>query len=392
LSYALSFVALFSAVASLGLDSVIAREMVGCEQETPTILGTSLLLKFGGSTLAAGIIWIATEIIDHDASINVLIIIITTGLLFNPLTVFESFFQARVLSKYTAFAQMVSFAAHSVFQAVLVFSGAPLFWFALSNFLNIALTGVLLAGCYRYQGQTLTALKVSGGIAKSLLSDSWPLILSGLAIMVFMKIDQVMIKSMMSSESVGIYSIAVRLSETWHFVPNLIVGSIFPAIVNARRDDLDRFNRRMQQLFNMMGVMAYGIAIPLTLFSKEIISVLFGVQYLDASMVLNIHVWSGVFVFFGIAHAPWVIIEGRSTLILYRTLGTALLNVLLNLLLIPQIGINGAAIATLISCAISSYFFDLITKCTYRAFAMKTRALFLADLFFTLIEFFRRGK
>ena len=96
------------------------------------------------------------------------------------------------------------------------------------------------------------------GIAKQLLKDSWPLIFSAIVVMIYMRIDQIIIKEMLGEYEVGIYSAAVRLSEGCYFIPMLITASLFPAILNGKKQSEELYKQRLQHLYTLMVWMAIG--------------------------------------------------------------------------------------------------------------------------------------
>ena len=126
-----------------------------------------------------------------------------------------------------------------------------------------------------------------------------------------------------------------------------------------------------------MVIIALSITFITMIFSKLIIIQLFGVTFNKAAQVLNIYIWASVFVFLGVVTSKWYIIENLNKLSFYRSLFSALLNILLNYILIPIYGINGAAISTLIAYSIQVYFSNLFFKKTRQFFYLQTNALFL---------------
>jgi O-antigen/teichoic acid export membrane protein len=167
--------------------------------------------------------------------------------------------------------------------------------------------------------------------------------------MIYMKIDQVMLKHMMSEEAVGFYAAAVRLCEAWYFVPVTICNSIFPAIVNAKNVSEEFYNNRMQKLYDLLTWLAISIAIPVTIFSNQIIVLLFGSEFVSAAPVLTIYIWAGIAIFLGVASSQYLVNENLTKLLFLRALIGMALNVVLNIVLIPIYGIVGSAIATLVS-------------------------------------------
>jgi O-antigen/teichoic acid export membrane protein len=194
-----------------------------------------------------------------------------------------------------------------------------------------------------------------------------------------MKIDQVMIKEMIGVEAVGQYAAAVRISETWYFIPMMIASSLFPAIINAKKVSEELYYLRLQKLYDLMVWMAIAIALPMTFLSDWVVHFLYGEQYNQAGGVLMIHVWTGLNLSIGIVWGKWIISENKQIITLYGyTLGV-FVNVMLNYLLIEKYGIQGAAFATLIS-----YF--SISLVVYLCYKPKTTFSLLFKSFFILLR------
>ena len=191
-----------------------------------------------------------------------------------------------------------------------------------------------------------------------------------------MRIDQVMIKEIMDTGAVGNYAVAVRLSEVWYFIPMAITSSLFPAIIDAKKISEKLYYERLQKLYALMTWLAIGIALPITFLADDIIRLLFGMQYQDAAGVLVIYVWAGVFVFLGVASSQYLIVENYTRISFFRTAIGAIVNVGLNIILIPKYGINGAAMATLISYFLSTFFICFIPKTSKQAVLMLKSFIF----------------
>jgi O-antigen/teichoic acid export membrane protein len=375
LSYAGSFVGLFMALATLGLDGIMVRELVKTPERRDELLGTAFWLKAGGAILMFAGIAAAVPFTHNDTQTNILIVIIAFAVIFQAFNVIDFNYQAEVKSKYVVYAQLVSLVISSITKLVFVWIAAPLVWFACV----ILLDAVVLAA-----GMTAMYLKNTGKIwywkwrwqtAKELFRDSWPLILSGMVISIYMKIDQVMIKEMLDAEQVGLYAAAVKLSEAWYFVPVAITSSVFPAIINAKKQSEELYYQRLQKLYDLMVWLAVAIALPTTFLAPWVIRVLYGEAFLPAAGVLSIHIWAGVFVFLGVASGKWFITENFMKLSFYRTFFGAIGNVVFNLIFIPILHIKGAAMGTLLANFLAAYFFDVINLKTRKNFLMKTKSL-----------------
>jgi len=197
--------------------------------------------------------------------------------------------------------------------------------------------------------------------------------------MIYMRIDQIMLSEMVNDYEVGTYSAALKLSEIWYIIPAIICNSFFPSIIEAKKLSQKNYFRRIQKLFDILLLISLLIAVFVTLFSSLIIDVLYGDQYKNAAIILAIHIWTAVFVFLGVGSSNFFIIENLQIKGLTRTVLGAVLNIILNLILIPKFLAVGAAVATLISQFFSSYGFDLLSRKTYVLFKMKTRSILFVN-------------
>ena len=375
LSYAMSFVGLFTALATLGLDGIMVRELVKNPDRRDELLGTAFWLKAGGAILMWMGIVAAIPFTHNDTQTNILIAIIAFAVIFQAVNVIDFNYQAEVKSKYVVYAQFVQLIVSSITKLIFVWIAAPLVWFACVFLLDAVVLAVALLAVYLKNTGKVWYWKWRWETAIVLLKDSWPLILSGMVISIYMKIDQVMIKEMLGAEQVGHYAAAVRLSEAWYFVPMAITSSVFPAIINAKKQSEGLYYQRLQKLYDLMVWLAVAIALPTTFFAPWVIRVLYGDAFLQASGVLSIHIWAGVFVFLGVACSKWFIVENYIKKNFYRTFIGMLTNVVLNLILIPLYGIYGAAIATLLGQMTANLIYDIFDKQTYPSLKLKINAL-----------------
>ena len=389
LNYAIAIVGIFTAFAALGLDSIVVRELVKDETNKYEIIGTSFFLKIIGALLTLFFIYIFTSILPNDSLTNSILFIIASSTIFHSFNVIDFYFQSKVLSRYVVYANVVSLFLSSIVKIVLILNNSPLIAFALAILFDSFILGIGLIYYYFSLNQirNIYYYKFSIETAKSLLNDSWPLILSGVFISIYMKIDQVMINAFLGSEAVGIYSAAARLSEAIYFIPVVVSASLFPAIVNAKNNNNKLiYYSRLQKLYDFMVWTAILIALPIMLFSTNIVNVLYGQEYAQSSTILIIHIWTSVFVFLGVASGKWFVSENFMKLYLLRSFYGVLCNVVLNLIMIPIYGIEGAAVATLFGYAVVAYFSDLFNIKTRRNFKMKTKALLVWRFFKTLKE------
>ncbi|MEH2155264.1 flippase [Nostoc sp.] len=375
-NYALAFVALFSPIFTLGLDDVVVRHLVRQSSNKEEILGTTFWLKLLGGIasvlLAVGTMFFLGE---HETLKIWLVAILGLAGIFRASDTIELWFQSQVQSKYTVIAKNTAFLLNTVIKIALILTKAPLLAFAWVTLAEFAMSAIGLLIVYQVKGSSLWLWRWSFAAAKTLLKESLPLIFSGFAIMIFMRIDQVMLGQMIGDSEVGVYSAAVRVSEIWYFLPGAIVSSVAPAIYAAKEKSESLYYQRIGQLLSLMTCISLAIALPMSFLSDKIIMVMFGSGYADAGAILAVHIWTSLFVFMGLATSPWFIAEGLNHVSLGKTLFGAILNIILNLLLIPKYSGLGAAIATIISQAAAAFICNAFDSRTQKIFKIQVRSL-----------------
>lgn len=380
-NYAAAFVALFGPVASLGLDSLVIRRLVHDSSAKEEILGTTFCLKFVGAILALLLAFGTIFFSNNDEPLTVwLVIILAVPGFFLAFDTIDIWFQSQVKSKYTVIAKNTAFLAITLLKIILITLKAPLLAFAYATSAEVVLGAVGLAIAYRFNKYSVWSWRWKFSVAKSLLSESWPLIFSGFAILIYMKIDQIMLGQMVGKEAVGIYAAAARISEVWYFIPTTIVSSCAPSIYAAKKEANETlYYGRIKKLLRLLMLISFTIALPMTFLSGTIINLLFGNGYAEAGTVLAIHIWASLFVFSGVATAPYFIAEGLTHLSMYRTIIGGITNVILNLFLIPAYSGVGAAIATVISYAVGSFLANGINPRTRKIFILQLKSLLLLN-------------
>ncbi len=381
LSYAQSFVALFAAISTLGVDQIVVRELVKYPEKEKELLGTAFVLRVFGAIVTLGVLMLSVNFTTNDAYTNALIFIMGSATVFQAFKVIELYFQAKVMSKYAVIANIISVSISSIVKIILILYKAPLIDFAWV----VLFDSFVLAAGYLYffeKKSSFNFFKLQAKItsAISILKVSWPLILSGIAITIYMRIDQVMIKDMLDNKAVGNYAAAVKLSEVWYFIPMVITSSLFPAVINAKKIDSKVYYERLQKLYDMMVWMAIAIALPTTFISDRVINLLYGANYSEAGSVLKIYIWAGLFTFLGVASSQYLISENFTKISFYRTLIGSIVNVTLNFFLIPEFGINGAAFATLLSYFTATFFIFFPQKTRKQAVMMINSIFFVSIL------------
>jgi O-antigen/teichoic acid export membrane protein len=362
INYVLAFVGIFGFIANLGINEILIRELVKFPEKRNKLLGTSFLLLALSGILAFLISLITVFIYEDNNLIRTLIILYSTIFLLSPLNIIASYFQATLQAKKNALAQIIGTILVSLFKVFLILSGKGVIWIIFAFILDYIIGAILYILNYLRSDLNIFEWRFDKEIIKQFISASFLLMLSSATGYLLLKIDQVMIGNYLQEKSVGIYAAAVKLTEIWYFVPLIISSSLFPAIINAKTLSKELYYNRLKKLFIFLFSIAILIAIPTTFLSTLIIKIVYGSEYLQSVQILQIYIWSSIGFFMTIGINKYLIVENKLKSIFLYNLFSAMLNIVLNMILIPKIGISGSAWATLISYSISPVIVFIIYK------------------------------
>ena len=375
-SFAQAFVALFGPLTYLGLGGLVVKDLVEHPEQAHEITGTTLAAKIASACLSFLLIIVIGRSVS-DGSHLLYAILIVTGftVMARPLSVCELWFQSRVQSKYAALASLISFSLRALVFLLLIFDKRGVLAFVVAGALAAGLNGLLLGVFCSLKGGALRLWRFSWSKARDLLGKSWLLMLAGWGAIISLKIDQLMLGKMSGQTEVGVYAAAVRISELFYFLPAFIALSAFPGLVRLRSDSPAEYNRRFQALFDVLTWLAIPFALLVTFTAGPIIRLLFGQDFSGAAVILTIHTWACIFVFMGEGLGKWFISENVLILSPICHFSAAAVNILLNLVLIPRFGGLGAAVATVVSCAVDAFAVCLFHPTARRAGFMMAKSL-----------------
>ncbi len=349
LMYAYSFVFIFSPFFSLGLDTVTEKHLISSPKKEKTYLATVFFMKVVGSSIAFIFIFISWLFLPTGQEDKILIGLLGLSFFFQQVSVFDLFFRANILAKYISFAKFSGLLVKGFIIVVLLYLDASLIWFAASyaieTFISFIITGIFYYKKRRETRGTLIDFK----LINKLITESLPLMFAGIAIVLYSRIDQIMLKHYLSSSAVGVYSVAVQLAESWYFVPIAIASSVFPAIVKAKKKSEELYYQTLHYFSGITITFSFLVILIFVFFGKSLILLLYGEDYIGVSTVLSIYSFAGVMAAFGVFWGKWVVIENLQLFQFYMQVGVAVLNIILNVTFIPYWGIEGAAIATAVS-------------------------------------------
>lgn len=348
IDYAAAYVTFFASLCNLGINSVIIKVLADHPEEEGTVIGTTLVLRAVSSFLSAIMMVGIVMVIDRGEPVTIVVVALSSiGLLFQVLDTLKQWFQSRLQSKYAAIATTISYAIMSGYKLVLLMTGKSVEWFALATSVEYLGISVLLYIAYKRNGGPKFAF--SRNMARELLKTSSSFIVSGLMVSVYATTDKLMLKQLMDDASVGYYGLAVTLSGTWGFLLQAVIDSVYPSVINAHSQSAEAFARRNRQLYALVLYAAGSISLIVCLLADPIVRILYGAAYLPAVAPLRIVVWYTAFSYLGVARNAWMVCENCQKYLQLLYTSAAVINVVLNWILIPVWGGAGAALASLVT-------------------------------------------
>jgi O-antigen/teichoic acid export membrane protein len=356
LNYLISFMAILAPFASVGLNALVTREVVNNNESTGTVLGTSFFMRLLGGFFALVVVIVAIVLFQLDLALSGhWFILAAIANSFTAGYVIDLYFQAKVKSHYVVKVRTAILVIASAAKFTAVSLSADLSTFLIIFIAEPIFTAILLFIVYKYvDGKEQWRVNKKYGF--TLVHQSKWLIFSGFMSVIYLKIDQLMLGQMVGMDEVGVYAVAVRLSEVWYFFPAALVASFFPRLLLAKKESSQVYSKQLQQLCDVLFWSAVLLALVIYFCADFIVVLMFGENYVKSAILLQIHIWAGVFIFMRALLSKWFIAEHLLVFSLSTHGIAAVVNVLLNLWWIPLWGGEGAAWATLISYATSSYF------------------------------------
>jgi O-antigen/teichoic acid export membrane protein len=351
LSYAQSFIAIFSMFASLGIDQILFRDLVANPEKENEIIGTSLAIKLLFGTLTILTTVSIVFFTNSDPVLSLLVLILSLSFIVEPFGITSNVFSARVKSKYSTFSKIITSIIIPVLKLIIIFFGKGIIFFAFIIILEILINVTISLFFYiRVFRRSPFQWYTNKQYGITLIKRSLPILLAGTSGYLFARIDQVMLLHELGPTSVGLYQGAVQITElVAGFLPGVIIASVIPALINAKKRSVFEYFHRLRQLLIFVISTSFIIILTISLLAPYIVAILYGESFADTTFILQIYVWSSLFYMVILILQQHLINENKTKEFFYISASTAVLNIILNITLIPIYGTFGAAIATILS-------------------------------------------
>jgi O-antigen/teichoic acid export membrane protein len=377
LAYALAYIAFFSAIANLGMDGVIVRDIAQGKIAASDLLGTAFVLRII-TGIICWLIAVGSIALTEDTHSAWLVALAGGSLVFQAADTVDLWFQSQSQSRRTVIAKIIAYMISNGAKIALILAKAPLIAFAAVMAADALIAAIGLTLAYRRYPSN-GRWKFLTRASMKLLKESWPFMLSGFSVMVYMRIDQIMIKHILGERDLGIYSAALTLSQVMQVAPMIMATSLMPLVSQKRGIGGYEYQLFITQIFRVFFLGSMALALFLAVLAPFIVSAMFGHDYVEAVLVLQILIFSNVLISLGIAHGLWLINEKRSLVRLIGTAAAGCIAIIGNYFLLKPYGLPAAAFVTIISQFVAAVGINIFLDRV--GFRMQLRAISFINLY-----------
>ena len=377
LSYALAIISIFIVISKLGMDSILVRDIANQKEGRSLYVSSALLLMSAIGFLLYIIACAGIYLVENDFKVVFAVWVLAGGILFQSCYVVDYYYQAGFQAKYSAISKSMALLLSSALKIGAVHFNMDFYiviWLYMIDHILVALSLLI---CFALKNKSDLHFKIKLGVLGELVRSSWPMVIASLASILYMRVDQVMIKSILGVEELGYYAAAIKIYEGWIIIPMIICISLLPAISEKRagsRGDYEKFMVRIFSGVFWLGIIASLVAVA---FGEAMIELTFGAEFSRSVEPFIIVMLSASFTALGSATARYLVVEGMEKKIATRTLLALCLNVALNYALIPLYGVSGAAFATFMTILFSNYLINYFDSRLVRLRLICNRAIML---------------
>lgn len=379
INYVAAYVSFFSSITSLGLSVIVIKEISMGKEDDNEVIWTGILMRFLTAVFSTIAVIALVSITDKSDPLMVKIAILESiAILASAFDTFMYWFQGKLLGKYTSIASVVAYIGMSLYRIYLLANNADILWFAFATSVDTLLLSLILMLCYIRENGFHP--KVSVRLGKSLMKQSYHYMISGLIAILYSKIDQIMLKQMLDTYSVGLYTAALTIAGLWGMIPSAFIQSVSPILYKNAEENRGMFYKRLRQSYAGIWLLNICWSLGVSIFSYWVIYLLYGKAYLGARGALVIVVWYTGITSIGSLTQVYLATENKNKYVNYFALAGLVTDVVLNALLIPKMGILGAAIATLVTYTVIHIVMPLAIKDTRDAGRLIIQGMLFRDV------------
>lgn len=346
-SFVFAFVSFFSIISELGVYQIVLRDIPRSPERTGKLIGNAIIIKIILSVLAYILAVFIINIMGYPQETIIAVQIAAVSLLIDIFNIYGVVYEANLKMKYSVF---FFFVGHVLMLGLILL--ITYFDFGLNLVILATMAGTAIQNFLTYIYSTKyvkVKFKIDLSVCKNLIKESLPLALSSVFTIIYYRIDMVMLSMMVGDAAVGVYSAAYRISETFLFLPGILMSSLFPLMSkffeNSNETLAFSYEKSAKYLFSLALPMAVGT----TILSDEITMAIYGDGFKGSIVALQILIWATAIIFINYATGSFYVSINKQRFVMFYTAMGAVVNILLNYVLIPKYSYIGASTATVLT-------------------------------------------
>lgn len=384
MNYVVSYVSLFQILASFGMDNIEIRELSKQNVDKNILLGTAFYIRLIFSLITVVLVIITALILESDSNTIILISIYSISIIVNRFTVIRNYFTSIMWNEYVVKTEISRILISSIIKIILLFIKAPLWTFVCALTFDFILLSSGYIAVYESKIDSISKWKFDKNTAKYFLKQSYPLLLSGTAVIIYQRIDQVMIGNLINKNSVGLFSVASKFVEILIFIPTIIAQTTTPVLVKLYKDDYDKYYKKSLCFMSLTVWVCFILSLLISISSYWIIFYTFGNKYIESVPILQILSFKTVSVALSSTAGQKIIIEKLQKYTIYRDILGCISCIFLNILFLPIFGVLASAVISIISNIIAGYVSDLLIPKYRHIFKLQTKSILYGWKYLTI--------
>lgn len=349
ISFALALTGIFSIFIDLGLNTLTIREVARNKSKANDYISNIVAIRLLLSTLTFITIYLVVYLLGYNTITSYVIYFLTFYIMINSFCqLFYSIFQANEKMEYQSLGNVIS--------GCLIFFGVLIAIYCQFNIIQLVSTYAIVSVIILIYILIMFFMhfdvpKVKPNIQKwkSLINESWPFAITSISIYLYVWLDTIILSFIQGQEAVGLYNAAYKLIMALLFIPTVFNNAVFPIMSQFYLDSKKKLQIIFEKLFKLMSLVAFPIGVGTFLLAEKIINLIYGTQFNQSIIVLQILIWSMVLIF---VRSPIerLLESSNKQLTLTKIYFIGLIfNMILNIIVIPLYSYVGAAFSTVLT-------------------------------------------
>lgn len=376
MNYVISYVSIFTVISTFGLENIEIRELSRNPERKEYILGTCLGVRLAFSCLALLLVGLSLVIHRADSFTTIMILLYTSTLFTGCLNVIRNYFTSIVKNEYIVKSEIARTCIGAFLKIILLWIKAPLEYFIIATAFDTVLVASGYVLSYHKIIGKISHWKFDRKLVPYLLRESFPLMLSGAAVIIYQRIDTVMIGNMIDEESVGYFATAGKFLELVLFLPTILTQTVTPLLIQTREQGTPtEYETKKRQFMGIVVWTSILLSTFVSVIGYPLVYFTFGTEYLPAVPVLQIMAWKTVGMALSSSGGQIIIMEGIQKWAFIRNIIGCCVCIGLNLIIIPEYGIVGSAWVTIATTMLSGTLINILIPPYWKILKLQLEAL-----------------